>query len=63
VSLRGLLVAVTLTALLTPWTVTEYRAWQRQSEIRIKAGWFSGPARNPTGPTVPPYIGPIDLGK
>jgi pilus assembly protein TadC len=32
--LRGLFVVVTLTALLMPWAVAEYRAWERRESMR-----------------------------
>jgi hypothetical protein len=35
VSLRGLLVIVTLAALLTPWAIAEYRAWNEAEDYEL----------------------------
>ena len=53
-SLRGLLIAVTLAALLMPWAITEYRAWQ---QLR----WLRSHSANPNGPTVSPSLGLLHL--
>ena len=45
-SLRGLLVAVTLAALVTAWGVAEYRKWQA--------------AHQPVNDLGPTYLGPDD---
>ena len=43
VSLRGLLVSTTLVALLVPWWVAEYRAWERRSQIWESHDWMWRP--------------------
>jgi hypothetical protein len=52
VSLRGLLVVVTLSALVMPWAVAEYRAWRLRG-TDIMRGVLDDCVPMPAGPIEP----------